>query len=171
MPSGKIHDSVALISVIPIYLAGNYLFKFNQPELYTLVLVSVFSQMMFGPDLDAQSCQYKRWGLLKWIWLPYRKIFTHRSRFSHGIILGPIFRCIYLFIVCILFFSLLRLFIIQLLGIDIIFSLKPGLSEFIVDSKYSDFIPFTAPLIIGLFVGAAIHTFTDKIFSFFKNLI
>jgi len=51
---------------------------------------------VFGPDLDAKSFQYKRWGIIKWIWLPYRMFFSHRSRFSHGLLWGPVTRSIYL---------------------------------------------------------------------------
>ena len=51
---------------------------------------------MFGPDLDIHSIQFKRWGILRWLWLPYQKILHHRSLFSHGPVIGTILRLIYL---------------------------------------------------------------------------
>lgn len=56
----------------------------------------LFSGLMFGPDLDTYSRQFKRWGLLRWIWLPYRRSMRHRSFLSHGPIVGTIVRIIYL---------------------------------------------------------------------------
>jgi uncharacterized metal-binding protein len=63
----------------------------------------LFSGLMFGPDLDIHSQQYKRWGLLRWIWLPYRRSLRHRSVFSHGLIIGTIIRLLYLGIWLVLF--------------------------------------------------------------------
>ncbi len=56
----------------------------------------LFGGLMFGPDLDIHSQQYKRWGMLRWIWLPYRKRLKHRSIWSHGLIVGTIGRILYL---------------------------------------------------------------------------
>lgn len=56
----------------------------------------LFAGLMFGPDLDIYSQQYKRWGILRWIWLPYRRSLRHRSIFSHGVIIGTIGRIFYL---------------------------------------------------------------------------
>ena len=50
---------------------------------------------MFGPDLDTTSKQYSRWSAIRWIWVPYRTFFKHRSTFSHGIIFGALLRVIY----------------------------------------------------------------------------
>ena len=50
---------------------------------------------MFGPDLDIHSVQYKRWGWLRWIWLPYRASMHHRSQLSHGPIVGTTLRVLY----------------------------------------------------------------------------
>ncbi len=50
---------------------------------------------MLGPDLDTRSIHYKRWGLLRWIWIPYRGSLKHRSIFSHGPIIGTLLRVVY----------------------------------------------------------------------------
>lgn len=56
----------------------------------------LFSGLMFGPDLDIYSQQYKRWGILRWMWLPYRNSMRHRSLLSHGFLVGTVGRLIYL---------------------------------------------------------------------------
>jgi uncharacterized metal-binding protein len=97
MPSGRTHDSITLWS-LPL-LAG-LTFAGTQSSSLTLVLSGsyLFSGLMFGPDLDVYSHQYKRWGLLRWIWLPYRRSMRHRSFWSHGLLAGTIVRVAYLFI-------------------------------------------------------------------------
>lgn len=64
----------------------------------TLILSGgyLFSGLMFGPDLDIHSRQYKRWGVLRWIWLPYRRSMRHRAFLSHGPVVGTVVRIVYL---------------------------------------------------------------------------
>jgi uncharacterized metal-binding protein len=65
----------------------------------------LFGGFMFGPDLDIQSRQYTRWGVFRFLWLPYRAMFRHRSRWSHGIIFGTLIRVVYFALVMALVFS------------------------------------------------------------------
>lgn len=97
MPSGRTHDSITLWS-LPL-LAG-LTFASTQSSSLTLFVSGsyLFSGLMFGPDLDVYSHQYKRWGFLRWIWLPYRRSMRHRSFWSHGPIAGTIVRVVYLLI-------------------------------------------------------------------------
>lgn len=59
-----------------------------------------FSGWMFGPDLDhrTDSKPLQRWGPLRPIWYPYRKILIprHRHPLSHCPVLGTVVRCLYL---------------------------------------------------------------------------
>ena len=97
MPSGRTHDSITLWS-LPL-LAGLTFARTQSSSLTLFVSGSyLFSGLMFGPDLDVYSHQYKRWGLLRWIWLPYRRSMRHRSFWSHGPIVGTVVRVAYLFI-------------------------------------------------------------------------
>jgi uncharacterized metal-binding protein len=95
MPSGQTHDSITLWS-LP-FIAGTT-FALTQSGNLTLLLSGgfLFSGLMFGPDLDIYSQQYRRWGILRWIWLPYRKSMRHRSVLSHGAVIGTIGRVVYL---------------------------------------------------------------------------
>lgn len=166
MPSGKVHDFIAVISIAPVF-GMSYLSGLNIFESSILTAMAFFSQIMFGPDLDARSLQLKRWGFLSLIWLPYRFIFPHRSRFSHGLLFGPILRCVYLIFA----------FVIVVLGINFIIFKYCGLNlvKYLLPKLVIIFLSFNIKIlmciVIGFFVGGAVHTLTDKIFSFFKNLV
>ncbi|NJR51483.1 MAG: metal-binding protein [Leptolyngbyaceae cyanobacterium CSU_1_3] len=95
MPSGRTHDSITLWS-LPV-VAGLTFVQTQNGNLTLIVSGSfLFGGLMFGPDLDIYSQQYKRWGVLRWIWLPYRKQVRHRSFLSHGAIVGTVLRICYL---------------------------------------------------------------------------
>jgi uncharacterized metal-binding protein len=95
MPSGRTHDSITLWS-LPL-IAGA---TFSQTHSTSLTLLLsggyLFSGLMFGPDLDIYSRQYQRWGILRWIWLPYRRSMRHRAFLSHGPLVGTVVRVVYL---------------------------------------------------------------------------
>jgi uncharacterized metal-binding protein len=94
VPSGRTHDRVTLWS-LPV-IAG---LTFNQTRSSNLTLLVaggfLLGGLMFGPDLDIYSRQYQRWGVLRWIWLPYQKSLRHRSLLSHGPLLGTTIRLAY----------------------------------------------------------------------------
>lgn len=95
MPSGRTHDKITLYC-LPI-VTGISIFIFQSPIAVILAIAAFgFAGFLFGPDLDLYSCQYKRWGVLRWLWLPYQKAFRHRSAFSHGPIIGTLIRVAYL---------------------------------------------------------------------------
>jgi len=95
MPAGRTHDRITLWS-LP-WVAGCS-FAFSRDSKLTLLLCGafLFAGLMFGPDLDISSRQFKRWGWLKCIWIPYQKSMRHRSFLSHGPGVGTVLRLIYL---------------------------------------------------------------------------
>lgn len=94
MPSGKTHDAITLLLAPPTLVAAWGLsWSFVLAGAATVAML--FGGLMFGPDLDILSRQYTRWGVFRFLWLPYRMIFRHRSRWSHGIIFGTLIRVIY----------------------------------------------------------------------------
>ncbi len=95
MPLGRTHDQITLWS-LPL-VTGIVYWGTRSGEL-TLLLAGayLFAGLMFGGDLDIHSQQYRRWGLLRWIWLPYRKRISHRSFLSHGPVVGTLIRLAYL---------------------------------------------------------------------------
>ncbi|HIK37197.1 MAG: metal-binding protein [Geminocystis sp.] len=94
MPSGKIHDRITWICLPPVVAGGLVV---TRDIILTLCssVAFVFSGLMFGPDLDIYSLQFKRWGFLRFIWLPYQKLLRHRSFLSHGILIGTMGRVVY----------------------------------------------------------------------------
>lgn len=94
MPSGKTHDAITVILAAPTFAAA-----WMMTGSITLAIITtcamLFGGLMFGPDLDILSRQYTRWGVFRFIWLPYRMLFRHRSRWSHGILFGTLIRVIY----------------------------------------------------------------------------
>lgn len=94
MPSGKTHDRITLWS-LPI-VAGLTLLHTRRASLSLALLAGfLFGALMLGPDLDTRSLHYQRWGIMRWIWIPYRRSLRHRSFFSHGPIIGTVVRVIY----------------------------------------------------------------------------
>lgn len=141
MPSGKTHDRITLITS-PIFFAISLAITENIKLTTVLIISYLFSSFMFNGDLDIISKPYNRWGVFKFIWKPYQKMFKHRSVFTHGIIIGTIIRLIY---VGIIFLPIVYFF-------DIIKYLM------IVPTTYYVFV------LIGLELGNAMHTTSDKIF-------
>lgn len=69
----------------------------------------VFSMIFLSPDLDlSRSRAARRWGILRWLWLPYAGMFRHR-RISHHLLLGPLTRVLYLVAVVLAIVSLAAL--------------------------------------------------------------
>src|SRR5918912_4036069 len=103
MPSGKTHDLVTAALAPPTFAAAWGLTgSLALSAAATAGLL--FGGLMFGPDLDIQSRQYARWGVLRFLWLPYKAVFRHRSRWSHGIVFGTLIRVVYFASVLTLFF-------------------------------------------------------------------
>ncbi|HKQ53025.1 MAG TPA: metal-binding protein [Pyrinomonadaceae bacterium] len=94
MPSGRMHDAITLILAAPTFVAAWGLAGALAPAIVATCAM-LFGGLMFGPDLDIQSRQYTRWGIFRFLWLPYRALFRHRSRWSHGLVFGTLIRVVY----------------------------------------------------------------------------
>ncbi|MGA1621246.1 MAG: metal-binding protein [Synechocystis sp.] len=94
MPDGKTHDKITLW-LIPLVLGGSFWTTRSERLTLLTAIAFGFSGLMFGPDLDIHSRQYQRWGWLRWLWLPYRKLLRHRSPWSHGFLIGTVVRLLY----------------------------------------------------------------------------
>ncbi len=163
MPSGKTHDLLAYTSTLgSSYCLWHYGVINDLNFIGIFAIASLFGGLMFGPDLDTKSIQYKRWGLLKFIWLPYQA-FGHRSKKtqSHDALFGPLVRIIYfiLSIICLTIF---------IAGIFSIFDKKLSLSFLFAFTNSLLEIPLQYHLIffIGLWFGNIVHYFADWIWEF-----
>ncbi|HEY9753266.1 MAG TPA: metal-binding protein [Coleofasciculaceae cyanobacterium] len=176
MPSGRTHDSITLWS-LPLLAGGT----FAQTQNGTLTLLVsggyLFSGLMFGPDLDIHSRQYRRWGVLRWIWLPYRRSMRHRSVLSHGPIVGTVLRIIYLG----LWLLLLGLAVTGIAGIVLYGTGKLEIWQPMVATTAQTGLahatwslqnqwPAWLALLFGLELGALVHALSDGVGSMYKQL-
>jgi uncharacterized metal-binding protein len=157
MPSGVTHDRITLW-ILPWVTGIGY--GLTRSGELSLILAGgfLFSGMMFGPDLDINSIQYKRWGLLKPIWLPYRKFLSHRSILSHGPIIGTCIRLLYLLSITAVA-SIFAVAIAQLVW-GFVWNWQDFVRQrwaLLTDRYLQEFIVFS----IGLEVGAMSHSFSD----------
>jgi uncharacterized metal-binding protein len=170
MPGSKTHDAITLILAAPAFAVG---YAATRDAWVSSVVAAgfVFGGLMFGPDLDTVSKQYSRWRFLKPLWFPYRNFFRHRSRWSHGLVFGTLIRVVYFMGVatCVAF-----------LGTYVYTTLTGGELSGIWDfarvwtqlREYTDRIlgaEGALAVFIGLWVGAASHTFTDLAGSYIKT--
>lgn len=165
MPAGRTHDRITLLS-LPL-VGGTTLFLSWSTRLTLVVCAAfLFSGLMFGPDLDIHSCQYKRWGWLRWLWLPYQKLLRHRSLLSHGPLVGTLLRLVYLGM-WMLLIGLIGLAIATFSGQAVEdwqtgFKLTQGFVE-----QYSK---EGLALLIGLELGAMSHYLSDWSGSTYKRI-
>jgi len=170
MPSGKTHDAVTLLLIVPTF-ALSYAATTNFPVSMTVAAAFLFGGLMFGPDLDTISRQYSRWSIFRMLWYPYRSFFKHRSRWSHGLIFGTLLRVVY-------FMGILTAAaFLPLLVIAVYFTAEtPDAADFAkawsslgnsVRVNLGD--KFLPAVFFGMWVGAASHTFTDMAGSYVKT--
>ncbi len=170
MPSGKTHDAITFLLAFPAFAAG-YAVSGDLKLSVAAAASFVFGGLMFGPDLDTVSRQYSRWGPFRFAWFPYRTAFKHRSRWSHGLVFGTLFRVIYFMGVISLAVYAAFLINASIAGGDV-----PELSTFgnawqqlggyIRDNAGDSFLP---AIFIGMWAGAASHTFTDMAGTYIKT--
>lgn len=95
MPSGKTHDIVTIV-LTPIIIGVSYYMNLDFISVSIIVTTFLFSGFMFNGDLDIPSRPFYRWKIFRMIWIPYQDLFSHRSIWTHGIIIGTVVRLIYL---------------------------------------------------------------------------
>lgn len=157
MPAGKVHDRITYWSLPPLTaLVYGLTQKAHLAGLFALAYL--FSGLMFGPDLDIHSVQYRRWGLLRWLWLPYRRAIKHRSWLSHGFLAGTVLRLLYL----------------SLIGASMGFIaliLQPHWRDYLpqTGARFAALIPEFLTLFIGLESAAMAHSLSDYLGSSWKK--
>lgn len=170
MPSGKTHDAITFLLAAPAFAAG-FAATGDVPISIAAAAAFLFGGLMFGPDLDTVSKQYSRWGPLRLMWFPYRTAFKHRSRWSHGLIFGTLFRVIYFLGVISLTVYLAFVAKVAIGGGEIpawpAFAdawqqlggyIREGLGEYFLPAVFA-----------GMWTGAASHTFTDMAGTYIKT--
>ncbi|SNZ07170.1 Uncharacterized metal-binding protein [Persephonella hydrogeniphila] len=158
MAAGRTHDIINL-SLLPV--AVYYL----QPESFSgFVGGYLVGTFFLSPDNDIyHSKPNRRWKLLRFIWLPYTKIFSHRG-VSHLPVVGSVLKILYLLILFLLLLSILA---------GVLYFSKPDLlnSIDIPQQQLMFYIkhPFTVSFLIGLILSEIVHIITDMIYSTAKK--
>lgn len=164
MPSGKTHDLITLLIAAPTF-AASWLLTESLALAGIVTGATIFGGLMFGPDLDVLSRQYTRWGVFRLIWFPYRVVFRHRSRWSHGIIFGTLIRVLY-------FVGMLAVIVSAAVYLRALFAAggaAPGWQQvadawFVVEANVASLginRSTVWAVLAGLWWGAASHTLTD----------
>ena len=169
MPSGRVHDRITLWLLPAVTLAA--LAATRRSDIALLVAGSfLFGGLMFGPDLDIHSVQYKRWGILRWIWLPYQKSIRHRSHLSHGFLVGTIARSLYFALVLAAFLGIgLAIAGLRAENWQAFVSSKIAGTSALVGRSLQKYPIEWAAFFIGLELGAMSHAASDEIDSAFKR--
>ena len=141
MPDGRTHDKITSITT-PVVGIVSYIVTKDIKTTAILMSTYLFASLMFNGDLDMPSKPFNRWWLFKMIWIPYQIMFNHRSIFTHGLIIGTVVRILYL--------GIIPFIILFLKGnLDILLNINLQLLFLIF---------------IGLELGSAIHTISDKVY-------
>ncbi len=94
MASGRNHDRSILFATPIVLAVGSCQFGL---EIGVIAAASHFlGGYWLSPDLDIKSAPFLRWGILRFIWLPYQKKIPHRHWLSHSPVIGSTIRLLYL---------------------------------------------------------------------------
>lgn len=171
MPNANGHDTITFALVPLTYLAAEMYWGGNHTISLLVTGAMLFAGLMFGPDLDLQSRPYNRWGPLRFIWKPYQIAMPHRSKLSHGPMLGTVIRVAYFLVM----FSLLAATLLYLRHSYLHGQQTTWVAEF--DLVKGDLFSFWdqtdkqyfAAGFVGLWLGALSHTTADVIYSAIKR--
>jgi uncharacterized metal-binding protein len=171
MPNARTHD---IITVVTAATATPLVLTSALPEIgpiTTIVLVGTYlaSGLVFSPDLDLHSRPYRRWGLFRFIWIPYQKLVPHRSWLSHSFVLGPLIRVLY-------FATALTLLYLAVTALINLFTPIDSTGTLLNLSRTLSVWTQSHPILIayalvGLLLGGASHTLADIIYSWVKRKI
>lgn len=106
MPGGRTHDVVTVV-VAPVAFVIGAAWR-GWPGGLMFAGAHLFSGLMLSPDLDVGtgSYPYRRWGPFRVVWQPYMRAIGHRSRLSHGPVVGTFLRLAYLGLVAAVAYAL-----------------------------------------------------------------
>lgn len=160
MPSGRTHDRITYLC-LP-FVAGATAWITRSPSTTIIVSLSFLAGgLMIGPDLDIHSIQYRRWGPLRWIWLPYQIAIKHRSHWSHGPIIGTALRVVYLSI----WLALFALIATQTLNFFWNAQLSWQMMRAPFRTLMSKYVMEWVAVLIGLELGSISHSVSDALGS------
>jgi len=170
MPSGRSHDAITILLAAPAAVI-TYAVTRDLPTAVIFAVAFIFAGVMFGPDLDTKSKQYSRWGPLRLVWTPYRTVFRHRSRWSHGLIFGTLFRVVYFMgLATLIAFAAFAAFAYVGSGnLPNIASFTRGWESIGATAGTGSTVEVLLTILAGMWAGAASHTLTDISITYIKT--
>jgi uncharacterized metal-binding protein len=94
MASGRDHDRATWLLALPF--GALWWPVLGLEGLICGAVAFLAGGLWLSPDLDTRSNPTRRWGPLRWLWWPYRRLLVHRSLLSHGPLIGSAGRMLYL---------------------------------------------------------------------------
>lgn len=160
MANGKAHEKINLfflaagIAIVMTLINRDWFF-----EGIFVVLGYIIGTYLMNPDLDLRSRPYRRWGIFRFIWLPYQT-FKHRSVWTHGYIISDLIRYAYLTVWYVIFVYVLSMFI------------DSTAKEILENSKilFSEYKTLLFSIVFGNMLSSIAHTMTDKTSSTIKKI-
>lgn len=156
MPAGRTHDRITLWC-LPFVTVSTFGLTYSLPLTLIVSLSFLVGGFMLGPDLDIHSIQYVRWGLLRWIWLPYQITIKHRSQLSHGPIIGTALRVAYLAVWLSLFMFIGMALFNALWDAQITWAILIEPFRLL----FRQYLPEWLAIVIGLEIGSISHSVSD----------
>ena len=148
MPNSETHIAASIAAAPIVFVLVMVLDRIETAM--TASVASLIAEVFLSPDLDHNvGCSaYRRWWLLRWIWIPYQRLVPHRSFLSHWPIFGTLGRLIVLTIS----FGVIAVGL-AFLGIDAVGYLK------------LDRIPveYAVAAVVGVELSAWVHYIADKL--------
>ncbi len=170
MPNAQTHDLITLVTAAGANVAYFRMAPHPDTKLAILFTVSyLFAGYACAGDLDLKSKEYRRWGPLRFLWLPYQKLVPHRSWVSHGLIAGGIIRLLYLALIC----TLLLWGGLWIYGHYAHHPLNPNATtraEWQSLFSYAQAHPkWTMALLAGFILAGTMHSLADLVFTGLKR--
>jgi uncharacterized metal-binding protein len=170
MPDGRTHDEITIVTASFLAPLSFGIAFDGEPGRAALFLGSYLtSGLLFSDDLDINSIEYRRWGLLRFLWLPYQKLIPHRSWLSHGLIVGPLLRILYFAGMCTLLLWLALTALSQVLPLDANGALGGLLSA--IGRSLIDHPDWVAVAFAGFVLGSVAHIVSDWIWTWWRRAI
>lgn len=94
MPNHKTHEIIGIVAT-PLVAATAYYMNLDINHATVLVTSYIGATYYITPDLDIDSAPYYRWGILRFIWYPYKQLIPHRSILSHSTVISGTIRAFY----------------------------------------------------------------------------
>ncbi len=170
MPDGRTHDEITLVTatlIAPVCFDSVFAGSVGRAALF--LGSHLMSGLLFSDDLDTHSIEYRRWRMLRFLWLPYQKLIPHRSWLSHGLIIGPALRIAYFAGMLSLFFWLVLALLSRVVPLDaggILLGVLSGIVRFVADHPDWVIIAF-----LGFVLGGSVHSVSDALWSWWRRAI